>query len=432
MKTIMISIAVAVAFPLFGTSAFAAQRASGQAAYEIGTKQSTERRYNEARISLRSACVSGHLKGCADYGELLEKGRGGPVALDAAMLVYTAACNEGDPQSCAGKGGIYFKRKDYANAMKLFTATCDQGVARGCNGAGYIYEKGMGSTVRPDLAHAIYVKSCGLGSSGGCHNVAVTTRDGTGRSASKKTALALFKQNCEQRGYANSCYAGGLLFANTDETNRMKYFKLACDGRNKSACHDRGVIYHERLLRATTSSEIALNKLQAKRHYERACQLGREKSCNITIRTARLEQQVKDRELTEEWAVKSRVAKRELNAYRPARHCEFQEFQVYSGNRASVDRANKIIDSDKECVRRWRRNEARRLNAIMVKSGGSVTIRARGAKSWASLEYKSTNGCECTAELEAAIRRSGNEFNKLTARFNRRVVKVNEILRSGR
>jgi hypothetical protein len=111
-----------------------------------------------------------------DYRLVLQGGRG-PIPEQAALDVFTRACNEGFVAACGSIGDMYFQGQQVTKNQRLAAArwqdACERGHAASCSNLGVMYR--LGDSVAVDHAKAVsYMqRACDLGSTAACRTLAL-------------------------------------------------------------------------------------------------------------------------------------------------------------------------------------------------------------------------------------------------------------------
>ena len=389
--------------------------ASSQQAYDIGMRQKEAERFDEARISFRAACEAGSGKACAEFGDLLEDGDGGPRDFSAAKTYYGKACDLDIADGCAGRGSVLQKEEAFEAARPLLSKACDLGSTRGCSNLGYMYQLGKLGAADYEQAARFYEKSCALGSGVGCNNRAVLVRDGLGEPADEGRAYELFKANCEAKENANSCYSAGLLLAVGHHDRKIRYFTVACDKDLAAGCYQLGRAYNNRIQAGKTNADLERDRDLGNASFAKACKMNLERAC-------RSKASILPRDRTR---VGSAEAKRALVAYRPRAHgCNFRKFDLNANDPASVRFARNRFRENRECHQRWQRREVARLNAIVSDFSGYVRYDGRRT------EWRPGAACRCQTDLDNAVGRMTDMSSDIIGRMNRRMEAFNRIMAS--
>jgi len=394
---------------------FVSVPAQAQEAYDIGMRQKAAERFDEARVSFRAACDSGSGKACAEYGRMLENGIGGARDLAAAKTSFGKACAADIGDGCSGRGTILTNEDAFAAAEPLLAKGCDLGSTRGCSNLGLLYQQGKLGSADYAKAARYYEKSCALGSGVGCHNRAILVRDGLGEPADRSRAYELLVANCEAKKNANSCLQAGGFLGKGNYDKKIKFFGVACDNDIQVACFNLGVAHENRIARGKTMAELERDRDLGEKAFAKACRLGDRDGCGKKARIL----------ATDRNRVWSAQAKRALVAYRPRNHgCDFSKFVWYEDNPASVAAAKNRLYQEHQCVDRWRKAEANRLNSIVQNVGGSVRYSDQQTTS------RVPQSCKCKTEFDAAWKRYGDENDRINGIANRRVKGFNRDLAS--
>lgn len=145
--------------------------------------------------------------------------------------------------------------KDENRAFVLFTEACECGEPRACSNLGMMYEKGNGVPKDDKRAVAMYTKAC-EGFKPACTNLGVKHASGEGVPQDKKRAAELFKIACFTGEDAVGCFNAGLAWelgqgVPKNAPRAAGLYKKACDSGFQQGCQRMDAI-----LRVTNEMEI--------------------------------------------------------------------------------------------------------------------------------------------------------------------------------
>ena len=124
----------------------------------------------------KSLCEGREPTHCHELGRAYHKGDGVPEDLTRAAQLYRESCDGGYTLGCYDLGKLYKDGKgvdrDLTRASMIFEKVCDTGEMMGCNNLGTLYRDGEG--VNQDMARAtqLFDQACTQDNKRGCHNMA--------------------------------------------------------------------------------------------------------------------------------------------------------------------------------------------------------------------------------------------------------------------
>ena len=249
-----------------------------------------QKEYAAARPLLKRACEGGEMEGCAQLGELLDRGQGGDQDLDAAIVFARRACDAGSATGCAGLGMAIYK----SSADQKFTTEsyahvargCALGSVLGCGLQGYALEYGEGTAVDLARAFELYAQACAMGDNNACNNQGVMIRDGKGRPADAARAFAIFQRSCDA-GHAGGCYRGYLIApGGKDSATGEALIDRACELAPKNStkyCIKAGNLRVHAMNAAASYEEAAQIGLIGDAKFRRACENGHSEACRAPL-----------------------------------------------------------------------------------------------------------------------------------------------------
>ena len=197
--------------------------------------------YDHAREPLAAVCENGDGFGCYRLAELHQHGRGGPVDLDKAALLYEQSCAKEHPDGCVrrselardGTGGP-------ATELDYTVKACMLGLAPACLRAGQQIDKARGVEREEGKAIELYEKACGLGEVDGCNGAGELLAGPDSPPDAKSRALTAFIKACVgHSGYG--CLRAGVAFHDgvgipADLEKARSHFTRACDFSEQDGC----------------------------------------------------------------------------------------------------------------------------------------------------------------------------------------------------
>ena len=160
----------------------------------------------KAHPLVERACMGGILDACTVVAENFELGRGVPVNLPHAAMLFRDVCARGEGVACFQLGNMIWEgrgaERDSGQANEFFIRACDANVGAGCNNAGRYYAQ---RKVFPEhdrkRAFSFYERACLMDDAVGCANLAsfyeVHHND-------RGTALGYYDKSCKL-GREESC-----------------------------------------------------------------------------------------------------------------------------------------------------------------------------------------------------------------------------------
>ncbi len=174
----------------------------------------------------------------------------GPEDAYAAHYFYRQACEFGQIRGCSNLA--YFELNGRgttpvtSRGLERYEEVCLDGGGLACNALGtYALENDLisdGQTTPEDTAYSLYLRACTLGNGGGCDNIGDMLWSGRGAvEANRVTAIAAYRDGC--------------------------------NFLNPSACFQ--------LAEIGSRDTMGALSIDPESHYQRACELGHERSCEI-------------------------------------------------------------------------------------------------------------------------------------------------------
>src|SRR4029079_7264889 len=120
----------------------------------------------EAARIYDQACNERVTDGCASLAALYAAGKGVPLDVAKARVLYDRGCRAGDITACVGLADILRRgpASDQGRALDLYERACNANAGRACTQAGHMYRQ-LGRT---GLSQEWYERGCNLGDEGGC------------------------------------------------------------------------------------------------------------------------------------------------------------------------------------------------------------------------------------------------------------------------
>ena len=197
---------------------------------------------------------------------------------DATYITYyKKACTLEDSEACNDLGDIYFKDKDYDDAVDFYKQSCTLENSEGCNNLAYMLDQGLGIERHNWEALKLYERSCKAGNMKACYNVGAMYFKGEGAKRNYYKASVYFKKACNA-DIASACNDLAFMYANGKNfrkniTKAIGLYYDACDMGEASGCNNLGYMYE-------TGDGVRKNLQKAERFYEKACSLDDYPSCD--------------------------------------------------------------------------------------------------------------------------------------------------------
>jgi len=197
---------------------------------------------------------------------------------DATYITYyKKACTLEDSEACNDLGDIYFKDKDYDDAVEFYKQSCTLENSEGCNNLAYMLDQGLGIERHNWEALKLYERSCKSGNMKACYNVGAMYFKGEGAKRNYYKASVYFKKACNA-DIASACNDLAFMYANGKNfrkniTKAIGLYYDACDMGEASGCNNLGYMYE-------TGDGVRKNLQKAERFYEKACSLDDYPSCD--------------------------------------------------------------------------------------------------------------------------------------------------------
>jgi TPR repeat protein len=193
------------------------------------------------------------------------------------ITYYKKACNLEDSEACNDLGDIYFKDKDYEDAVEFYKQSCTLENAEGCNNLAYMLDQGLGIERHNWEALKLYERSCKSGNMRACYNVGAMYFKGEGAKRNYYKASVYFKKACNA-DIASACNDLAYMYANGKNfkkniTKAIGLYYDACDMGEASGCNNLGYMYE-------MGDGVRKNLQKAERFYEKACSLDDYPSCD--------------------------------------------------------------------------------------------------------------------------------------------------------
>jgi len=193
------------------------------------------------------------------------------------ITYYKKACNLEDSEACNDLGDIYFKDKDYDDAVEFYKKSCELENSEGCNNLAYMLDQGLGIERHNWEALKLYERSCKSGNMKACYNVGAMYFKGEGAKRNYYKASVYFKKSCNA-DIASACNDLAFMYANGKNfrkniTKAIGLYYDACDMGEASGCNNLGYMYE-------MGDGVRKNLQKAERFYEKACSLDDYPSCD--------------------------------------------------------------------------------------------------------------------------------------------------------
>ncbi len=154
----------------------------------------------EGRALLERSCKGGSAMGCLKLARFgLSSGKLPPKRVATLM---NNACEQGEPDGCAGLGALQEENsegaeQDLERAAALYQRACSEGSMRGCtNLANLTYRGAGGLTKDAKKSFALNEQACKGGDSVGCTRLGLLHALGQGTAKNQKRATELFRGAC--------------------------------------------------------------------------------------------------------------------------------------------------------------------------------------------------------------------------------------------
>lgn len=155
-------------------------------------------------------------------------------------------------QGLKPKADILFDSKNKKTAVQRRTE-CANGQSASCAKLGDMYTRGKGTNKDEFMGYALSFLACKAGDDSGCHNIRYTTKIGFVSRTGPFLEISHFKKRCEE-GFA-------------------------------SACQNLGYIYY-----SLDHPDVRRDKELGKIYYQKACKLGKKRSCSLPFKMPSVEE----------------------------------------------------------------------------------------------------------------------------------------------
>ncbi len=206
---------------------------------------------------LHQACEAGWMQACQAR---IEYFRAHPDHMTPNLLATAErGCNGGNGGSCTSLGWLHASGfftaapttapdapiqpgpPDYERASHFYRRGCNAGFSLGCTLLAQAYAKGLGVPQDEPRAVEILQLACRTGAMSACSDLSSFYFLGTGGlDQSHEKGIELLARACH-KGHTSSCFVLGLrhrkgISVPANEAKALEFFKLACDGGDKTAC----------------------------------------------------------------------------------------------------------------------------------------------------------------------------------------------------
>ena len=258
---------------------------------EQSMKMLNTEEYKDAIVFLHTGCDEGDLQSCAILGNLYYAGLGVVKDLRLALTYSELACKNNIPLGCVIEGLVYFDNQETDSqktienkkkAFDLFEKACLNDGPVGCQQLALMYDNG--EVVEQNFSKAIeyYDLACQskqLGRS--CVRMAQLYNRGQGTKQDYKKAAHGYQIACSQ-GLTDACNALGKLHTmglgvDKDDLIAAGYFLYACEKGDPEACGSVGYMYENGLGLSKTKERAAFfyRKTCDSAYYRGCIKLGR-------------------------------------------------------------------------------------------------------------------------------------------------------------
>jgi len=265
--------------------------------------------YRRAAELLGPACQSGSADGCTLMGMLARFGKGTPQDAALSAQLWRRACDAGSPVACVGLGEQLAGGDGVARDDEEAVAVLDRGCAGGLAMACTKLAEALEVRARPgDQERAIetFGRACDAAQYDACGAVGIRLVIGKGVATDRARGLELLRKSCQGGDLKLGCFNLGLSHEKAGEwAPGLAAFERACTLGFTDGCFRSGVILSqgghgvakddavatERFTRSCDAGEGAACFLvgdiyeatqrpdEAKRAYEKACELGNQAGC---------------------------------------------------------------------------------------------------------------------------------------------------------
>lgn len=157
--------------------------------------------YKKAIKYLTKSCDLLSSSGCANLGQMYEKGLGAKKDNKKAFESYEKACILGSDIGCYNLSVAYQKgtgvKRDIFKSFENMKKSCDLGLGYACFAVGYKYQNGEGIKKSNEKMNEYYQKACELKNPQGCFNLGASYVFGWGYEKNIQKAKELYGRACE-------------------------------------------------------------------------------------------------------------------------------------------------------------------------------------------------------------------------------------------
>ncbi len=159
--------------------------------------------YKKAITYLKKSCDLFSSAGCANLGQMYEKGLGTTKNVKKAFELYDKACGFGSDIGCynlsiAYQNGTGVKR-DIFKSFESMKKSCDLGLGYACFAVGYKYQNGEGIKKSNEKMNEYYQKACELENPQGCFNLGASYLFGLGYEKNIQKAKEYYGKACDMK-----------------------------------------------------------------------------------------------------------------------------------------------------------------------------------------------------------------------------------------
>ena len=230
--------------------------------------------YAAARTLTSGACDAGDMRGCTDFGVLLEQGLGGEKDSPRAMAKYAKSCNGGNMDGCAYQGSALASglagSSDIVQARPVLDKACAGGSDFGCSWLAIVMEVSGDYTG----GRANFEKACKSEEAFGCVGAAQDAAFGRGGPRDLDRARGEFRKSCDD-GNMFGCAGLGESYsvdARQDLKQGLDLLRQSCRNESSYGCFDLALDYERGY---GTDADFSL----AREQLGKACNQSDESAC---------------------------------------------------------------------------------------------------------------------------------------------------------
>lgn len=189
----------------------------------------------------QSLVMGGGIWGCHHQARALQKGIGVEANADAALALYTKACDAGVRPSCTEKGWLLRNvKKDYRAARATYKKGCRDKIAACCSDLGLMELRGLGGRPNAKRALPLLEQGCEGGDMYGCSNLGALYEMNQGVPVDHAKSAAMYEKACAG-GVSKACANLGYKLlkgqgVEADKDKARRYLEGGCRGGDMEAC----------------------------------------------------------------------------------------------------------------------------------------------------------------------------------------------------